>query len=465
VIHSLLAEAAEKDDSYRELATRADVLARRLGDVRGARVAVVAPNSVALVAGLFAAWQAGAAVVPLSARLREHELSQILADAQPAAVVSVPAHLGYSFRELLPRLAPTCVFVEPEAVVVHEERGPAVPAEPLGEEIAAILYTSGTTGVPKGALVTHAREAISAPRLAQILGLRPDDVVAFVIPISHAFGLTCYLAAVSAGARAFFTESTFSLGPLLDALEAHGATVLHGSPALFTSLLKARPEGLPGVRGFVAGAPASPELLERLDAAGMGILNVYGLTETGAVCSCRRDDPLERRLTTVGRPLPGYEVRTVDGELQIRGPHVTPGYLHRPEETAAAFADGWFRTGDVAEIAGGYVRIAGRRKELVHVGGFNVFPAEVEAVLLSHPDVAQAAVVGVPHERMGEALRAFLVARPGADLTAASVLAFARPKVAGYKLPYEIRIVSELPLLASGKPDRRALAVSDLAPT
>jgi acyl-CoA synthetase (AMP-forming)/AMP-acid ligase II len=217
--------------------------------------------------------------------------------------------------------------------------------------------------------------------------------------------------------------------------------------------------GLPRVRtGFVAGATSPRELLERLDAVGMRILNLYGLTETGAITACVADDPPEARFTTVGRPLPGYDVRIEEGELHVRGPHVTPGYFRRPEETEAAFIDGWFRTGDLVEVEDGYIRIAGRAKELVHVGGFNVFPAEVENVLLTHPEVVQAVVVGAPDERMGEVLRAFVVARPGSELVPAGLLAFARSKIAGYKLPYEISILPELPLLPSGKPDRRALA-------
>jgi acyl-CoA synthetase (AMP-forming)/AMP-acid ligase II len=165
--------------------------------------------------------------------------------------------------------------------------------------------------------------------------------------------------------------------------------------------------------------------------------------------------------------LPGFELRLAPGpeadlgELELRGPAVTPGYFRPSRETEGAFTpDGWLRTGDLAMLADGYLTIAGRAKELVNVGGFNVFPGEVEAVLLEHPDVAQAAVVGVPDERMGEALRAFVVPRAGAAPTPAMLLGFARERIAGYKLPYALELVAELPLLASGKPDRRALARS-----
>jgi HIP---CoA ligase len=203
-------------------------------------------------------------------------------------------------------------------------------------------------------------------------------------------------------------------------------------------------------------------VLERLDDAGAAILNVFGMTELGAVSGCRLDDPPELRYTTCGRALPGFELRlSAAGELQVRGPYVTPGYHAQPALTAAAFEEGWFRTGDVASIDDdGYLTLLGRAKEMVNVGGFNVFPAEVEGFLATHPDVAQAVVVGVADERMGEALHAFVLPRPGAELEPADLLRFARPRIAGYKLPYRIELVEKLPLLASGKPDRAALAAS-----
>jgi acyl-CoA synthetase (AMP-forming)/AMP-acid ligase II len=433
-------------------------------ELTGRRVAIVAPNVPALVTALLASWRLGAVAVPLNARLREHELSQILADAEPALVVSTEEHLGFRFTELLPRLlrelatVRACLFVEGGGGVVRTLVGPAArEAAPLDGEAAAILYTSGTTGEPKGAIVTQARELATAPELAAIAGLGSDDRVAFVVPASHAFGFTCLLAALDAGAETVLVDSTTTVGPLLDALAAPGTSIVHGSPGLFSTVLKARPEALRAVRGgFVAGAPSPPSLLDRLGEA--GIVNLYGLTETGAVACCRRDDPPERRRTTVGRPLPGVEVRAHGGELEVRGVGLGPGYFRRDDETSAAFHDGWFRTRDLAELDDGYVRVHGREQEVVHIGGFNVFPAEVEAALLTHPGVLQAAVVGVEDERQGEVLRAFVVPRPGEELHTSALLRFARGQIAGYKLPYAIDVVSELPLLPSGKPDRTALA-------
>ncbi len=464
--------AGEAVLDYRALGDLVERLENRIrraakgAELRGGRIAFVAPNTPLLVAGMFASWRLGAVAVPLSARLRERELEQMLGDAEPLAVFSVSSHMGYSFAELLPRLLPglpsvrTCLLATAAGEIEAELEGAGSgEPEPLGEEIAAILYTSGTTGIPKGVLVKHVREAEGARFLGGVLGLGPDDPAGLIVPISHAFGLTCMLTTIAAGAEGILVESTFSPAPLLRALEARHARVLHGSPTLFISLLKTRPEGVPGIRtGLVAGAPSPPELLERLDGLGMRIMNCYGLTETGAATCCRLDDPPERRYATCGRAIPSFELRIAGEELELRGPYVTPGYFRRPEETAQAFSDGWFRTGDLATLDDGHLRIVGREKEIVHVGGFNVVPAEVEAVLLAHPDVAKAAVVGVPDERMGEALRAYVAVRPGAELTAASLVAFVRSRIAGYKVPYAIEMLPELPLLPSGKPDRKALA-------
>jgi long-chain acyl-CoA synthetase len=447
----------------RDLSARLAEVLGAAGDLRGQRVALISPNSPELVAGLFATWRLGGVAVPLSSRLRERELELMLGDAEPVMVMSVAAHGGYSFADVLPRILPPSVhrLVSFETGVWHVPgTSRSVPDALESDEIAAILYTSGTTGIPKGVLVKHVREVEGARFLAETLELSAGDRCGLIVPISHAFGLTCMHAAVAAGAEGILVDSSFSPGPLLRALEAREATVLHGSPTLFRTLLKARPEGMPGIRtGLVAGAPCPPDLLAAMDESGTRILNCYGLSETGAVTCVRRDDPPQARHETVGRVVPAYRARVHGGELEVAGDHLTPGYYRREEETAQAFHDGWFGTGDLAEIDEvGYLRIVGRAKELVHVGGFNVVPAEVEAALLAHPDVANAAVLGVPDERMGEALAAYVAPRPGAELNARDLIAFARSRIAGYKVPYAIEILPELPLLPSGKPDRKALS-------
>ena len=337
--------------------------------------------------------------------MKEYELRQISSDAQPSVLVSIASHGGYSFADLVPSLMlavpslRSTLIVDEDGEVADEltQAGKGEESRRLDSDIAAILYTSGTTGDPKGVLLRHTSTVHTARQLAALIGLSDDDTSVLLIPASHAFGLGCLLAGIASGSRTSLVDSSFSLEPLLGAVARHQATVLHGSPTLFFALLKARPQGPGSVRsGFVAGSACPPELIERLDAAGVKILNVFGMTEIGAASACRNDDALEIRCKTIGRPLPGYEFRVVPakgedeearetglaalGELQVRSPHVTPGYYERPDLTAEAFEGDWFRTGDLGCIdEEGHIVISGRSKELVHVGGFNVFPAEVEA--------------------------------------------------------------------------------------
>jgi acyl-CoA synthetase (AMP-forming)/AMP-acid ligase II len=484
----------ETELTYRELHEAANRLAARLGERAGERVAVIASNVPALVVALFGAWRAGATVVPLSARLRSFELRRVFADAQPSAAISLAAHGGFSLAqeldalgEQIPTLS-TGIVVDELGEAREELRWPATAsAEPLHQEVAAIMYTSGTTGEPKGALMSHALGVAEGQQLAELLGEDAQGACVLVVPGSHAFGLACLLCCLAAGGEAVLVPTTTSLQPLVQAVQRHEARVLHGSPALFARVLKTTAE-LPVKSGFTAGSSCPPKVLEELDRRGTRVLNMYGMTEIGAASSCRPGDPPEVRYYTVGGPLPGYEFRVVRtgagastsgrvddlgdregdglgvgeealGEIEVRGAYVTAGYHGRPRERDEAFDGQWFRTGDLGVIdAAGNLTIAGRAKEVVQVGGFNVFPAEVESFLLTHPGIGQASVIGVPHAAMGETLHAFVVPSPETTLAGRDVVSFARAGIAGYKVPYGVSVVPELPLLASGKPDRRELA-------
>jgi acyl-CoA synthetase (AMP-forming)/AMP-acid ligase II len=514
--------------SYRQLRAAVDRLAARLGDRAGERIAVIASNVPALVVALFAAWRAGAAAVPLSARLRSFELRRVFADAGPSAAISLAAHGGFSLAqelralgELIPTLRSGLIVDElGEAREETTWPGGEEDRTPLDPSIAAIMYTSGTTGEPKGALMSHALGVAEGHCVAELLGERAQAASVIVVPGSHAFGLACLLCSMAAGGQAVLVDSTTSLEALVQALRRHEAPVLHGTPALFARLLKATKatDELPVRTGFTAGSSCPPGVLEELDRRQARVLNVYGMTEIGAASSCRAEDPPAVRYRTVGRPLPGYEFRVVRsgegsggsggedgvsedgapgkkdglreggdalgggarsregedalgegarsregdrtlGEIEVRSVHVTDGYHGRPREREEAFDGEWFRTGDLGRIdAEGNLSIAGRAKEVVHIGGFNVFPAEVESFLLTHPDIGQASVIGVPHTKMGETLHAFVVPGSRAELRERDVVRFARAGIAGYKVPYGVSVVSELPLLPSGKPDRRELA-------
>lgn len=448
--------------SFGELAARCDLIARRLGVVPGERVAVVAPNVPALVIGMFAVWQSDAVAVPLSSRLGSFELRRAIADCDatrvlvagsPAATAEIRAIAAEA------RAPAACTVLSPLGEILAEDDGPAPSrdrAAALSSDIAAILYTSGTTGQPKGVLVSHSAAVDQGRQMATLLGPHADAPAGFVVPIAHAFGLLCLLGSIAAGGLVVLIEHTTSLKPLVEAMQRRAGRVLHGTPALFHRLAASGAQ-LAIASGFTAGSSCPPDTLAALDERGTRILNLYGMTEIGAASSCRLDDPPELRHHTVGRALQGYELRVVAGEVQVRGPFAS-GYHGRPWSDAETAGDGWFRTGDVGTIdAAGNLTISGRIKEVVQVGGFNVFPAEVESFLLTHPDVAQAAVVGIAHPTMGEALRAFVVPEAGATVDPTDVVRFARAGIAGYKVPYGVKVMAALPLLPSGKPDRSAL--------
>jgi long-chain acyl-CoA synthetase len=467
--------------SFGELAAASERLASALGLSPGERLVVVAPNVPALAVGLLAAWRSGAVAVPLSSRLRGFELRRVFADVEPAAAVCAgggTAPGGFDVAAEIESLAPRTPTLAAHAVldelgeVLHRSRSGAREPAPSPPGLAAVLYTSGTTGEPRGAVIPHEMAVAMARNLAGALGEDAGATYGMVVPASHAFGLGCLLSGLGAGATAVLFEASASIDPLVRALRARRAPVLHGSPALFARVLRTGLE-LPTRSGFVAGSPCPPAILRTLDERGVRLLNLYGMTEIGATACCRPGDPPETRHTTVGRPLDGYELRIAreppsarsggeqqaPGEVQVRSRYLPHGYHGRAWGEEELTGDGWFRTGDLGHLDGaGNLTIAGRAKEVVNVGGFNVFPAEVESFLLTHPAIEQAAVVGVAHPAMGEALQAFVVAAPGETLEPRDVVRFAREGIAGYKLPYVVKVLETLPLLASGKPDRRALA-------
>jgi malonyl-CoA/methylmalonyl-CoA synthetase len=407
----------------------------------------------------------GIVVVPVSADYGGEELRHFLADAQPAlAVADQPRRKAMS--EAAQGL-PVGLQVLEDLVAAAEsasEAGP-LPPSPADGALATLLYSSGTTGRPKGAQLTHANLAANARTLVAAWGFTPADRLLHTLPLHHAHGLFVAVGTALLAGSTILLRPRFDAADVLDQLPR--CTVFMGVPTHYGRLLDQPALGRDtcrGVRLFVSGsAPLAAAVHARFEArTGHRILERYGMTETLMLTS----NPLagERRPGTVGQPLRGVEVRIGDGtgatvapgtagEIEVRGPSVTAGYWRQPGQSAAArTADGWFRTGDLGTFSpDGYLTIVGRSKDLVITGGLNVYPREVEAVLDALPGVAEAAVIGVPHPDFGEAVVAVVVPTADHHPDAQALLATTRRQLAGYKVPKQVFFVPALPRNALGK--------------
>jgi acyl-CoA synthetase (AMP-forming)/AMP-acid ligase II len=403
-----------------------------------------------------------------------------------ADAVAVLANPGYTAAELGHLVADSgavLAFADPEparllaalgllTVDVRTLPGDVSPAAEIAadpRDVALLAYTSGTTGTPKGVPLTHGRLAASIRSAMAAWRWHRDEVLAHALPLYHQHGLSGVHAALIAGGTVHI-RSRFDPADLVRTIEQTRATALFAVPTIYQALMDAgifTAAEVPGLRLAVCGsAPLSPALADRLaDALGRVPLIRYGTTETGLNVSNPLDDP---RGDTVGVPLPGVLARIGDGvgdpgtdsEIQICGPQVFAGYWNDPAATAAAFTpDGWFRTGDIGAVdpATGHLRIRGRTKEMIITGGLNVYPREVEIVLEDHPSVAEAAVAGVPHQRWGEQVTAWVVLRDGYGFDEAALIAHARMRLAGYKCPKRVFQLAALPRNHVGKIIRSAL--------
>jgi len=434
------------------------------GRVRpGDRVLLAATASAAFVRCYLGALRAGAVVVLANPGYTAGELGHLVADSGAVLALADPGP-----GRLLAGLGSLPVF-EVADPASGDRRAPEVAVGP--QDIALLAYTSGTTGQPKGVPLTHAQLTISIRSAMAAWHWSADDVLAHALPLYHQHGLSGLHAALIAGGTVHI-RSRFSSADLMRTIEDSGATALFAVPTIYQALMSAHGGAAAGLRGLrlaVCGsAPLNSALARRLaEVLGRAPLIRYGTTETGLNVSNPLDHP---RGDTVGVPLPGVLARVwaadgeaepgADGEIQIRGRHVLAGYWHDAAATEAAFTpDGWFRTGDIGAVdpATGHLRIRGRTKEMIITGGLNVYPREVEIVLEEHPSVAEAAVAGVPHERWGEQVTAWVVMREGHGFDEPALIAYARARLAGYKCPKRVFQRAALPRNHVGKILRGAL--------
>lgn len=463
-------------------AERANAAFRAAGLMPGERVALWAPNGWEWIAAACGAQMAGAAIVPLNTRLKGAEAAFILNRSRARILVSAGNFLGIDYARLLAdqRLPHLTRHVRIDTdwagftVLPPDARDDARP-----EQASDILFTSGTTGEPKGVVATHGQSVRVFSVWAERVGLHEADRYLVVNPFFHSFGYKAgWLACLIMGA-ACFPLPALDVARAAALVAAERITVLPGPPTLFVSFLQdpaLRAAGyapLRSLRVAVTGAATIPPALIARMRQDLGIATVltgYGLTEScGVVTMSHAADPPARVAETCGSAIPGVEIRIAEsGEVLVRGYNVMPGYFEDEAATREAIdAEGWLHTGDVGRLdEAGYLQITDRLKDMYISGGFNCYPAEIERLLAGHPAVAQAAVIGVPDARLGEVGLAFIVPRADGAAAEDDILAWARPRIANYKMPRQIRIVPALPLNAAGKvhkPTLRALAAAPVA--
>ena len=448
----------------------------QLGLVKGDRVALQVEKSPEALAIYLACLRGGFVFVPMNTAYRLDEVDYLVGNAEPALVICDPA-AEEGVKEIAARHGtPHVMTLDTEArgsltEALRRVRNIVPPASLGADDLAAILYTSGTTGKPKGAMLSHGNLASNGLALRDAWRFTENDVLLHALPIFHAHGLfvACHCALL-AGARMIWLGK-FDRDLVLEHLPR--ATAFMGVPTFYTRLLAGDDfnAGLvKHMRLFTSGsAPLLAETFEEFRArTGHAILERYGMTETGMNTSNPYDG--ERRAGTVGFPLPGTEVRVVSDEgrlmgagetggLQVRGPNVFSGYWRMPEKSAEEFAEGgWFKTGDIAMIdADGYVHLVGRAKDLIISGGFNVYPKEIEELVDDMPEVLESAIVGVPHADFGEAGVAVVVLRPGKALDEAELISRVKAKLANYKVPKRAFFVESLPRNTMGKVQKNLL--------
>jgi long-chain acyl-CoA synthetase len=460
-------------EQLHDAAAKVTALLSAAGIGPGDRVGLMLPNVPAFPIAFYGALGAGAVVVPMNPLLKGREVAYYLGDSGAKVIFAWNAAAGEAAKGAADAGAQLITVDEPDLSGALAGVTPQTSwADAAGDDDAVILYTSGTTGTPKGAQLTHGGLSRNARLTSQtLLNNTPDDVMMGCLPLFHVFGLTCGLNATITAGGTLTLLPRFDPGKALEIIERDAVTIFEGVPTMYAAMLHhpaADPSHAASLRLCVSGGAAMPvEILRGFEAKfGCIILEGYGLSETSPVASFNHPDKV-RKPGSVGTPVEGVELRLVGndgatvpagevGEIAIRGHNVMKGYWGRPEATAEAIPDGWFRTGDLARIdEDGYYFIVDRKKELIIRGGYNVYPREIEEVLHEHPAVAEAAVIGIPHDSLGEEVGAAVALKPGATATPEELRAFAKERVAAYKYPRHVWLVAELPKGPTGKILRR----------
>jgi long-chain acyl-CoA synthetase len=445
----------------------------------GQTVAVHLPNVPQFVFAYFGILKAGLVMLPLNPLLKATEIAYHLGDADAALLITVDLFADEALK------GAAAVGELPTFVVRTGNGGLPAGTRPFDElyrapdsreiaptaadDTAVLLYTSGTTGRPKGAELTHFQMFMACTVGGDTFGFEPDDVSLVVLPLFHVFGLSSSLnAAIRFGATTVLIPR-FEAGAVLDAVARHRGTIICGVPTMYIALTRADvgDRDVSSLRVGVSGGASIPgEVIRAFEAKfpGVVVLEGYGLSETVALATFNASAE-ERKVLSVGRPMWGVDLKIVDeldrplppgadnvGEIVLRGHNVMKGYYKNAEATATAIRNGWFHTGDLAYADDdGFIFIVDRKKDLVIRGGFNVYPREIEEMLYTHEAIAEAAVVGRPDERVGEEVVAYVSLAPGASATPEELVAYARERVAAYKYPREVRILAELPKGPTGK--------------
>ncbi len=484
--------------TYSELETRVDCLARgliELGVKKEDKVGLWMPNIPEWVVAYFAIARIGAVVVPMNTRYKSHEVKYILDNSEATTLFMVDSFVGIDYQQMIKRVCPQLPRLR-NIIVAGKDSGDMrafSEVETLGRELlndgkiqqreamcnaddnVFILYTSGTTGNPKGAMLSHHNIAENAKQVTEVLHTAENDVFLLPVPFFHCFGCVMGIAGAITWGASMVPITVFTAKDALELIGSKKVSVLYGVPTMFVLELeeyrKGKGEGtlydISSLRtGIMAGAPCPVEVMKGvMEELHCNVSIAYGLTEASPVITMTRfDDSIDLRVETVGRTLPGIQVQIVDdehltlaigemGELACRGYNVMMGYYKMPDKTAQAVdSEGWLYSGDLATIDGkGYVKIVGRKKDMIITGGFNVYPAEIEEFLFTHGKVQNVSVVGAPDDVMGEVGVAYIIPREGSTIDPQEIVDYCALEMANFKVPRYVQVVDEFPMTQSGK--------------